>query len=281
MGIGVNIPTWYVSLDKSIGDPFLEWIILMLYLGDEAPLLHSTSYGDDEKYLSSRYLDRVSEDLMKFGATGHTVFFSSGDYGVGCDCDTNSTKYVAHFPASSPYVTSIGGTISVPTVNGKEIGVAFSGGGFSTHFTRQAYQQAEVEHFLNTSPNLPDSSSYNQSNRGYPDMSAWSLNYEIYEHGHLDYIGGTSASTPAVAGMFSLINDLRLQAGNPPLGFLNPALYFLKKQHPEAFNDITNGNNGNPPCCEGFTAQLGWDPMTGLGSPNMAVLPNLFQQMVN
>uniref|UniRef100_A0A7S4I467 Peptidase S53 domain-containing protein n=2 Tax=Vannella robusta TaxID=1487602 RepID=A0A7S4I467_9EUKA len=107
-------------------------------------------------------------------------------------------------------------------------------------------------------------------------MSAWALNYEIYEHGNLDYIGGTSASTPAVAGMFSLINDLRLQQQLPPLGFLNPALYTMLQT--SCYNDILRGNNGDQPCCEGFTAQSGWDPMTGLGSPNFPALESFFMQ---
>jgi len=47
-------------------------------------------------------------------------------------------------------VTSIGGTISVPTVNGTEIGVTFSGGGFSNHFARQSYQESAVAAFLNS-----------------------------------------------------------------------------------------------------------------------------------
>lgn len=79
MGMGVNVPTWFISLDKSLGDPFLEWIMLMLYLGDEAPLLHSTSYGSDEHFLSDLYLARVVNDLKKFGATGHTIFFRYGN----------------------------------------------------------------------------------------------------------------------------------------------------------------------------------------------------------
>ena len=41
-----------------------------------APLVHSTSYGANERFTSKEYMDRTSEDLMKFGATGHSVFFS-------------------------------------------------------------------------------------------------------------------------------------------------------------------------------------------------------------
>lgn len=47
-------------------------------------------------------------------------------------------------------------------------------------------------------------------------------------------VSGTSASTPVVAGIFALVNDKRLAAGKPTLGFLNPFIY----KNPQAFNDI-------------------------------------------
>ncbi|CAF1574266.1 unnamed protein product [Didymodactylos carnosus] len=53
----------------------------------------------------------------------------------------------------------------------------------------------------------------------------------------------TSVSSPAAAGMFSLINDRRLNQGTKPLGFLNPLLYGLADQYPDAFFDITKGKN--------------------------------------
>jgi tripeptidyl-peptidase I len=97
--------------------------------------------------------------------------------------------------------------------------------------------------------------------------------------GHPDYIGGTSASTPAVAGMFALINDGRLKAGLPPLGFLNPFIYSTYQQYqassdPPPFLHIAQGNNGDTPCCIGFFAspQPGWSPIGGVGSINFDVL---------
>jgi tripeptidyl-peptidase-1 len=78
--------------------------------------------------------------------------------------------------------------------------------------------------------------------------------------------------------MVSLVNSARLDAGMPPLGFLNPALYKLAAT-PGVFNDITSGENNccaalsDPICCpHGFTAQAGWDPVTGLGSINFPAL---------
>ncbi|KAI0683196.1 hypothetical protein BC835DRAFT_1296691, partial [Cytidiella melzeri] len=62
-------------------------------------------------------------------------------------------------------------------------------------------------------------------------------------------------------------NDGLISAGRSPLGFLNPFLY----ANPSAFHDITTGSN--PGCgTDGFAAATGWDPVTGLGTPNFAAL---------
>jgi hypothetical protein len=53
----------------------------------------------------------------------------------------------------------------------------------------------------------------------------------------------TSASTPAVAALFSLINDNLLNAGKKPLGFINPVLYQMYAANPSITHDITMGNN--------------------------------------
>ena len=53
------------------------------------------------------------------------------------------------------------------------------------------------------------------------------------------------------------------------LGFLNPLLYDMAEKSPSTFHDITVGNN-NWYCQFGFKAQKGWDPVSGLGSPNFA-----------
>ena len=71
--------------------------------------------------------------------------------------------------------------------------------------------------------------------------------------------------------MISLLNDARMDAGLPTLGFLNPWLY---AQGFEGLNDIVGGSN--PGCgTNGFTAVKGWDPVTGLGTPNFGLLKDL------
>jgi tripeptidyl-peptidase-1 len=73
-------------------------------------------------------------------------------------------------------------------------------------------------------------------------------------------VGGTSASTPIFSSIVNRINELRLNLGKKPIGFINPALY----SNPWILNDITNGTN--PGCgTVGFSAVPGWDPVTGLG----------------
>ncbi len=78
---------------------------------------------------------------------------------------------------------------------------------------------------------------------------------------------GTSASSPTFGAMISLVNSARVSAGKSKIGWLNPALYYLKSTDSNGviFNDITAGNNNcnayGVVCCEqGFTAVPGWDP---------------------
>ena len=71
----------------------------------------------------------------------------------------------------------------------------------------------------------------------------------------------------ARAGVFAQLNDLVLAKGDPPLGFLNPLIY----QNAQAFFDVTSGINDEGTGI-GFTAVAGWDPATGMGTPNYAAL---------
>lgn len=69
--------------------------------------------------------------------------------------------------------------------------------------------------------------------------------------------------------MFTMINDARLAVGKSPIGFINPTIYSTR--FAGLFNDITVGYN--PGCgTTGFNATHGWDPVTGLGTPNFPKL---------
>ena len=143
MGMAPNISTWYVYLPNGPNqdtDPFLEWVILLMLLPNP-PHINSISYGDDEYSLSSRYMLRTGDEFLRFTSSGHTLFFSSGDYGVAC----HDNQFVAHFPSSCPYVTSVGGTVIFTDPDtGKPVtaeeGISFSGGGFSFTFPQPSFQ---------------------------------------------------------------------------------------------------------------------------------------------
>lgn len=84
-------------------------------------------------------------------------------------------------------------------------------------------------------------------------------------------VAGTSCAAPTFASVIALLNDYLASQGKPALGFLNPFLY---GKGVSGLNDITSGSN--PGCnTDGFSAGTGWDPVTGLGSPNFGALQKL------
>jgi tripeptidyl-peptidase-1 len=241
-----------------------------------SPLVNSVSYGDVESSISKTYADRVNVEFMKFGALGRSLLFASGDDGVGCN--SAGTKFEPNWPASSPYVTSVGGTFlqsTSPVLNIESDSI--SSGGFSNYFAQPTYQSSAVAHYLATSGNLPPSSFYSTSGRAFPDISAFSENVLVVYHGFETPVGGTSCAAPVVSALFSLINDGRLAKGNPALGYLNTQLYIVANRFSDAFYDVTTGpNNGAGSCSPGFAPAPGWDPITGLGVPNYVGLKKAF-----
>ncbi|XP_021394447.2 tripeptidyl-peptidase 1 [Lonchura striata] len=277
MSTGANVSTWVFSNAgrHESQEPFLAWLLLLSNMS-ALPWVHSVSYGDDEDSLSYAYMERVNTEFMKAAARGLTILFASGDDGAGCRREHGGNHtFRPSFPASSPYVTTVGGTsFKNPFLVTEEVTDYISGGGFSNVFPMPEYQAAAVGHFLHSASKLPPSSYYNSSGRAYPDLAALSDNYWVVTNRiPLPWVSGTSASTPVVAGMVALINDRRLQRGLAPLGFLNPVLYQLQKQGlGDAFYDVIQGCHLS--CLDGtvqgqgFCATPAWDPVTGWGTPN-------------
>ena len=219
-------------------------------------------------FLSADQVDRINAGLMSLGLRGVSIFGSSGDGGshwsfepfsgvgkapralnkVGCEFN------FPIFPSPSPYVISVGGTEWKRGLPDEPVMWPGSGGGFSWAFERPAHQEAAVSKYLQITAGLPPSTSYNASNRAYPDISAVAID-------------GTSQSSPTFAGIFTQIIDARLNKGLPPLGPLGPRIYQVAAAHPgEAFEDVTEGNSRTS-CSNGFPATKGWDPTTGWGRP--------------
>ena len=160
----------------------------------------------------------------------------------------------------------IGGTdFSTPGVVGDEKAWSDSGGGFSNTFSMPPYQRSAVRRYL-SSAKLPPSHLFNASGRGDPDVSARGGQQNPYCVSVLRVfqgVAGTSASAPVFAAVVAKLNERRLARGKPPLGFLNPFIY----QHATRFNDVVQGNNAAGQSY-GFQAAPGWDPATGVGTPD-------------
>ncbi|KAG6910783.1 hypothetical protein DXG01_007671 [Tephrocybe rancida] len=249
-----------VGTPQNTNEPYNAWLDFVLEQ-DDLPLSISTSYGDDEQTVPEDYARRACASFAQLGARGVSLMFSSGDGGVGDNnpdpatqqCFTNDgrnvTRFIPSFPAS---VTVVGGTTGVPEV---AVSRFFSGGGFSNYFGRPKYQDDAVKKYLAALPKGTYKGLFNP----------------IFQGGKAIRIGGTSASSPAFAGFVALLNDVRLAKGLPPLGFLNPFLY---AKGVSGLNDITVGHNSG--CgTVGFNATKGWDPVTGLGTPNFGKLKEL------
>ncbi|KAF8263760.1 peptidase S8/S53 domain-containing protein [Lactarius quietus] len=270
------------------GDSTLEWLHHVLDQED-VPKTISTSYGEYEKDLPPEYATAICDMYAQLGARGVSALFPSGNEGVGkgaCrPADGDGVRFIPEFPASCPYVTIVGGTTGGmgETDQGLEVAAKLSGGGFSNYFARPPYQDEAVPEFLQQLGGHP-------GGRGIPDISAQSLNFLYIIHNELSKAGGTSFATPVhsltlrsalgtqlitngqtAAGIISLLNDYLLSTDRSPLGFLNPLLYGPLRL---AMNDITYGSN--PGCnTPGFDAIPGWDPVTGLGTPDFLKLQAL------
>jgi subtilase family serine protease len=241
----------------------------------------SQSWGATENTLfdsAGQKLVKDFESFYKYASTQRvTVLASSGDSGssnVELDGVTSYTFPTVGYPASSPWVTAVGGTSLYASTSGRysyelvwnEQGGA-SGGGISQIFQEPDYQVASLPSSMNSQLG---------GKRGLPDIS---YNADPYT-GILIYlsflgadnagyyaIGGTSEGSPQWAGIVADLNQYARQ----PLGFLNPALYsvgglglFQKYGH-----DITNGGNGLNNVA-GYYAGPGWDLTTGWGTPDLS-----------
>ena len=152
------------------------------------------------------------------------------------------------WPASSPWVTSVGATRFVGQTAGNEEMATDqfgSGGGFSSTFNQSPnamWQSKDVANYLNVVPKgapFPPSKSFNALGRATPDVSALGEGFQVLQNGRVMAVGGTSASAPTFAAIVSLLNEHQLQQGKKPLGFLNPFIY----ANQDAFTDVTKGTN--------------------------------------
>ncbi|KAK0554893.1 hypothetical protein OC845_000534 [Tilletia horrida] len=241
------------------------------------PGVISISYGSNEGDFSTSEAQTMCASMQKLTAGGTTVVVASGDAGVsgnGGSCSEAGSPFVPTYPGGCPYVLSIGATQFFPEVMVDQTQSGFtSGAGFSNVFPRPSYQDSAVSSYLSQIGTL-DAGSYNSSGRSFPDLAAAGSNYIIAYSGMFGLVGGTSASCPLVASLFTLVNDARSKVGLGRVGFVHPTLY----ANPSAFYDITNGSSiqCGPDGKTGFPATSGFDTPSGLGAPRFSTLRSIF-----
>ncbi|KAG0239375.1 family S53 protease-like protein [Mortierella sp. GBAus27b] len=262
VGIASGVPVNFISVGRNDSMAFID---LSNYLLSQQtpPTVLAISYGFNENAISASFANQLCNSYMQLGSRGVSVIYASGDGGVAGSRPSNTcTRFVPTFPASCPYVTSVGATTGI-----QEVGAGLSAGGFSDIFAQPSYQASAVNSYLSALGGQYQGR-FNPRGRGFPDVSAQGQHITIAYKGKAALVDGTSASAPIFGSIIALINDQLIAARRPPLGFLNPFLY---SRGVGALNDIASGSN--PSCgTSGFPARAGWDPVTGLGTPNFPKL---------
>lgn len=217
---------------------------------DECSVI-SISWGSPERKWSHNELETFNTLFQKATMTGITFVAAAGDSGSSDGLSSKPNDVNADFPASSPYVLACGGTtLTMNEAVGKTdetvwnvSPTAATGGGISSFFIKPGYQ-----------------SSFSViGKRGIPDVCAnadKNTGYRIIYQGKELVMGGTSAAAPLWAALITRINNI----ASIRVGLPHSMLYLPSSK--SAFNDIVKGNNG------AYKAAVGWDPCSGLGSPN-------------
>jgi len=250
----------------------------------------SISYGWGERCISPDGATQLNSALQAARDRHVTVVASSGDLGAAslpCPGAGNASVPVkgVNLPASDPLVLAVGGTtLQASHVTGAYAGETAwntapqppltahsyaSGGGFSGLFPRPAYQDG-----------VPGTG----RGRGVPDVAAdasWGAASTgmalAFAQPKGQYAVIPASGTSAAAALWAAVIALADQYAGHDLGFVDPALYRIggSPSYHAAFHHITAGTNTvlfPPDTVTGYRASLGWNPVTGWGSPNAQVL---------
>lgn len=172
--------------------------------------------------------------------------------GVAITASTGDSGYGVEFPASSQYVTAVGGTSLTKASNTRgwtETAWSGAGSGCSSYSTKGSWQTSvtSCSHKANA-----DVSAVADPNTGVAvyDTYGGDPGWEVF--------GGTSVSSPIIASVYA-------DAGTPGSSD-SPASY--PWAHTANLNDVTSGSNGSCTTSKWCKATTGWDGPTGLGTPN-------------
>ncbi|HET6793909.1 MAG TPA: S53 family peptidase [Acidimicrobiales bacterium] len=257
-------------------------------LGPLAQVPFGTEFGDELEPVGDKF-------LLQAAVEGRTLFSSTGDTGSGCPevvvpvlgggngFIVQPVKEVS-YPAASPYVVAVGGTVVTTNDPGRnqrssEVSWTYTGGG-SSYFIAEPNFQKGVAAVNEPCLSQPDGTPYATTTtcRGIPDVADMSGNvlgngYSIYIDGTYSSEGGTSLSSPLMMGMWA-----RIQAAAPHntassvqgLGFADETLYPAAAKNPKAFYDVTSAET--PAGNGAYQPAAGWDYTSGLGVPDVAQL---------
>jgi subtilase family serine protease len=286
----VGAPNNYQDLDAA-----------MNYVVDrQVAQIVTNSYGFPTELLPPGYVKPFNDTLIQAAVEGIGVYFSSGDYGDNTALNGFATP---DWPASSPWVTAVGGTsLAVDANNSRVFETGWGTANYSCNTSTLActrtgwlYGAGGGVSQLFAEPSYQKNAGLNLSGRGVPDVAALAdpqmgflvgqtqtfpdgTYYDEYR------IGGTSLASPIFAGLMALLD----QKDGMHHGFANPLFY----AHPGAFFDVTsvktavarrnfkNGvdaTNGTSDFLRTFDdysgsptqhTNPGWDNVTGLGTPS-------------
>lgn len=258
-----NLKVLFARFDQKGWIDLLDRVIAL----EPAPVAVSVSWGsaEDDSDWSSAARQAINHRLHAAALLGITMCVATGDDGSG-DQMQDDRGHV-HFPASSPFVLAVGGTMlerddrevvwwNAPGDRSEPRGGS-TGGGVSVAFERPSWQRVRPVRSVN-----PDA----RDGRTVPDVAALAglPGYSLIYNGRPTMNGGTSAAAPLWAALIARIAAAR--APNKPSPFLTPLLYDRRRR--AAFRDITEGHNTSPQPGRGYHARPGYDAVSGLGVPD-------------
>jgi subtilase family serine protease len=239
----------------------------------------SQSFAATEQTFPSKASLLALRGAYKLAATDHvTVLAATGDEGATSyryNMQSLYTSRAVSWPATDPLVTAVGGTQLHLRADGTrrsaDVAWSDSGGGRSIDFGRPAYQHSVR--------------AVTGSARGVPDISldaACSSSVAIYGSfyggpGQWGPICGTSLATPLFAGIVALADQYAGHGTAHGLGLINPAIYAIAARHWRGIVDIRKGSNsqtfsqgGKQHTVRGFSARVGYDLVSGVGTIDAA-----------
>lgn len=293
-----NVPLVNVYLDGYNGAPTgtdgelevaldIEMVVSMAPGASQIIVYEGGPFGTPNDILNRMATDNIAKQLSASWSwtggpqsTTEQIFLEMAAQGqTFCHCSMDSDAYSpgqvddpnqTYAPASSPNILQVGGTtLSTSGPHGAWTSEKVwnwgndsgSCGGVSTFYAIPTWQQG-----IDMTANHGSTQF-----RNIPDVAMCADNVYVIDQGQgITGVGGTSCASPLWAAFTALVNQQAVANGQPPVGFMNPALYAIG-QSPEyalAFHDITVGNNTNSTSPNLFYACPGYDLCTGLGTPS-------------